>query len=96
MKEEKDSSSFERCPRAGRSAAGHPVPGLPSGPASSGRPGPGWTTLAADISLHYNVLLAPRVIGVECWERMKRAGLSLYRNVATEGIPLPLPALRAA
>lgn len=54
------------------------------------------STLAADISLDHSVLLAPRVVGVERWERMKRAGWGLYRNVATEGIPLPLPALRAA
>jgi uncharacterized protein len=54
------------------------------------------STLAADISLHYSVLLAPRIVGLERWERMKQASFGLYRNVATEGIPLPLPALRAA
>ncbi len=51
------------------------------------------STLAADVSLEYDVLIGPRVIGFERWERMKRDGFSLYRNIATEGIPLaPTPA----
>jgi len=45
-------------------------------------------TLAARVSLQYDVLLGPRVIGQERWERMKRHRFSLYRNVAAEGIPL--------
>jgi len=45
-------------------------------------------TLAARVSLEYDVLLGPRVIGQERWERMKRHRFSLYRNVAAEGIPL--------
>jgi predicted nucleotidyltransferase len=54
------------------------------------------STLAADVSLEYGVLLGPRVIGQERWERMKQAGFGLYKNVAAEGVPLPLPASRAA
>ena len=54
------------------------------------------STLAADVSLEYGVLIAPRVIGQERWERMKKAGFGLYRNIAAEGIPLPLSALEAA
>ncbi len=49
--------------------------------------------LAADVSLEYDVLIAPRVIGQERWERMTRLGFSLYKNIAAEGIPLSaLPA----
>lgn len=46
------------------------------------------STLAARISLEYDVLLGPRVIGQERWEQMQREGFSLYRNIAQEGIPL--------
>lgn len=49
--------------------------------------------LAADVSLEYDVLIAPRVIGRERWERMAKLGYSLYRNIVAEGIPLtPVPA----
>ena len=44
--------------------------------------------LAADASLEYDVLLAPRVIGRERWERMKQRGYGLYQNVVAEGVPL--------
>jgi len=44
--------------------------------------------LAADVSLEYDVLLGPRVIGQERWERMQREEFSLYRNIAQEGILL--------
>jgi len=44
--------------------------------------------LAADVSLAYDVLLAPRVIGRERWERMKQDQFSLYRNIVAEGISL--------
>jgi len=44
--------------------------------------------LAADVSLEYDVQIGPRIIGRERWERMKRHSFGLYRNVATEGIPL--------
>lgn len=46
------------------------------------------STLAADVSLEYDVLIGPRVIGQERWERMKQHHFSLYQNVAAEGIPL--------
>jgi predicted nucleotidyltransferase len=45
-------------------------------------------TLAARVSLEYDVLLGPRVIGQERWERMERDRFGLYQNVITEGIPL--------
>jgi predicted nucleotidyltransferase len=54
------------------------------------------STLAADISLEYDVLIGPRVIGHERWERMKKANFGLYKNIAVEGVSLPLPASRAA
>jgi predicted nucleotidyltransferase len=46
------------------------------------------STLAADISLEYDVLIGPRVIGQERWERMKENRFSLYKNIIAEGIPL--------
>jgi predicted nucleotidyltransferase len=50
------------------------------------------STLAARVSLEYDVLIGPRVIGLERWERMGREGFSLYQNIAAEGIPLaPTP-----
>lgn len=50
------------------------------------------STLAADVSLKYGILIGPRVIGRERWERMKVAGFGLYKNVAAEGVPLPYAA----
>jgi predicted nucleotidyltransferase len=52
------------------------------------------STLAARISLDYDVLLGPRVIGQERWERMRQDRFRLYQNITTEGIPLspPMPA----
>ena len=44
--------------------------------------------LAADVSLEHDVLIGPRVIGQERWERMKKHGFGLYRNIIAEGIPL--------
>lgn len=44
--------------------------------------------LAADVSLEYDVLIAPRVIGLERWERMAELRFGFYRNIAAEGIPL--------
>jgi predicted nucleotidyltransferase len=44
--------------------------------------------LAADVSLEYDVLIGPRVIGQERWERMKQRRFGLYQNVAAEGSPL--------
>ena len=46
------------------------------------------SALAADVSLECNVLLGPRVIGRERWERMGQDRFGLYRNIAAEGIPL--------
>jgi predicted nucleotidyltransferase len=50
------------------------------------------SNLAADVSLDYDVLIGPRVIGRERWERMKETRSGLYRNVMAEGVPLtPVP-----
>ena len=46
------------------------------------------STLASRVSLEYDVLISPRVIGQERWERMKQRRFGLYRNVIAEGIPL--------
>jgi len=51
------------------------------------------SNLAADVSLEYDVLIGPRVIGQERWERMKQHRFGLYQNIVAEGIPLtPAPA----
>jgi predicted nucleotidyltransferase len=51
------------------------------------------SNVAADVSLEYNLLIDPRVIGRERWERMARENLSLYQNIAREGILIaPEPA----
>jgi hypothetical protein len=43
--------------------------------------------------LEYDLLIDPRVIGRERWERMARENLSLYQNITREGIPItPEPA----
>ena len=49
------------------------------------------STLAARVSLEYDVVIGPRVVGQARWERMKRHQFSLYKNVISEGIPLPFP-----
>jgi hypothetical protein len=41
----------------------------------------------ARVSLDYDVLIGPRVIGKQRWEWMKREHSSFYHNVAAEGIP---------
>jgi predicted nucleotidyltransferase len=46
------------------------------------------STLAARVSLEFDVVIGPRVISRERWERLKADRFSLYRNVAAEGIPL--------
>jgi predicted nucleotidyltransferase len=46
------------------------------------------SSLGADISLEFDVLIGPRVISEERWERMGREDFGLYRNIAAEGIPL--------
>jgi predicted nucleotidyltransferase len=49
------------------------------------------STLAARVSLEYGVLLGPRVVGQARWEQMKQQRFSLYRSIAAEGVPWPLP-----
>ncbi len=46
------------------------------------------SVIASRVSLEYGVLIGPRVIGRERWERMARENFSLYQNIAREGIPL--------
>ena len=43
---------------------------------------------AARISLEYNVILSPRVIGAERWEQMR--DFSLYQNVVQEAAGLDI------
>ncbi len=43
---------------------------------------------AARLSLKYDVLLSPRVIGAERWEQMRR--FSLYQNVQREAVSLSM------
>jgi len=51
------------------------------------------STIAARVSLEYGVLIGPRVIGQERWQRLERERFSLYENVTREGIPLFLEAV---
>lgn len=44
--------------------------------------------LAAEISLAFDVLLSPRVIPPQSWQKMQEAGTLFYRSVSVEGIPL--------
>ena len=44
--------------------------------------------LAADVSLEYDVLIGPRVLGKERWERMKEHHFGLYENIRAGGILL--------
>jgi len=46
------------------------------------------STLAAQVSLAYDVLIGPRVIGRERWARMHRHRFTFYENVQAEGIEL--------
>jgi predicted nucleotidyltransferase len=51
------------------------------------------SVIASRVSLEYGVLIGPRVIGQERWERMARENLSLYQNITREGISItPEPA----
>ncbi|MBT7191210.1 MAG: nucleotidyltransferase domain-containing protein [Anaerolineae bacterium] len=43
---------------------------------------------AARLSLEYDVLLSPRIIGAERWEKMR--GFSLYQNVQQEAAGLDI------
>jgi predicted nucleotidyltransferase len=42
--------------------------------------------MAARVSLEYDVLIGPRVIGQERWERMGQQHFSLYHNIVEEGV----------
>lgn len=42
--------------------------------------------IASDLSLEYDILLSPRVIGLERWQA--RQGFSFYRNIARDALPL--------
>ena len=44
--------------------------------------------IAFDISLDYNVVLSPRVIGQARWAELGRMRLPLYRAIVADGIPL--------
>lgn len=46
--------------------------------------------IAAQESLAHDVLIGPRVIGKERWNRMARDRFNLYENVSREGIPFVL------
>ena len=46
------------------------------------------SVIAARVSLEHNVLIGPRVVGLERWHRMEQERFSFYRNIAQEGIPL--------
>jgi len=49
------------------------------------------SSIAADVSLAYDVLIGPRIIGQERWARMRHHHVTLYENVQADGIEL-LPA----
>lgn len=44
--------------------------------------------LAAEISLAHDVLLSPRVVPPEAWQKMVQAETLFYRTIQAEGIPL--------
>ena len=44
--------------------------------------------IAADVSLTYDVLIGPRVIGHERWGRMRRHHFTFYENVQIDGVEL--------
>lgn len=49
------------------------------------------SSIAADVSLAYDVLIGPRIISQERWARMRHHRITLYENVQADGIEL-LPA----
>ncbi len=51
--------------------------------------------IAADISLHYDVLIEPHVIEWTRWERMRRSRFVLCKTVRNEGVALFPPKVRA-
>ncbi len=44
--------------------------------------------LASEISLTFDVLLSPRVIPLQSWQKMVEADTLFYRSVSVESIPL--------
>jgi len=44
--------------------------------------------LVARLSLEYDVLLSPRIIGRQRWDEMRRHRFTLYENVQADGIEL--------
>ena len=44
--------------------------------------------IASDISLDYNVVLSPRVVGLARWRQMREMRLPLYRDIVADGIAL--------
>jgi len=40
------------------------------------------------VSLAYDVLIGPRIIGRERWARMRRHRFTLYENIQADGIEL--------
>jgi len=50
--------------------------------------------IAADVSLHYDVLIEPHVIEQTRWERMRRGRFVLRETVRNEGIALFPPTVR--
>jgi predicted nucleotidyltransferase len=42
--------------------------------------------IAADVSLEYNLLIEPRVVGQERWQRLAGEHFNLYENVTREGM----------
>lgn len=44
--------------------------------------------VASDISLDYDVVLSPRVVGQARWRQMREMRLPLYRDIIADGIAL--------
>jgi predicted nucleotidyltransferase len=46
------------------------------------------SVIAARVSLEYDVLISPRVIGRERWQHMERERFSFCEHIAQDGVPL--------
>lgn len=46
------------------------------------------TDLSADVSLEFGVNIAPLIVSVTDWERMRDQQLLLAQNIETEGVPV--------
>jgi hypothetical protein len=44
--------------------------------------------IASDVSLDYNVVISPRVLGQARWAETRRIRMPLYRAIVADGIPL--------